>query len=73
MVLIVTNDQNELCSISSEPLTQENCPPVNDTCATAIDLYSVSLPVIGTTDGATDEIFAEGCLFNPVKDVFIKY
>jgi len=72
VVLIVTNDQNELCSISSEPLTQENCPPVNDTCATAIDLYSVSLPVIGTTDGATDEIFAEGCLFNPVKDVFYK-
>lgn len=70
-VIIIVNDQNELCYITSDTLTQINCPPTNDTCATAIDLDSVSSPLSATTDGATDEI-ADGCLFNSAKDVFYK-
>jgi len=54
VIFTVVNDQDDNCTLTSPARTQTVCPPVNDTCATAIDLTNETSPLMSTTVGATN-------------------
>lgn len=70
VVITVSNDQDGDCSISSNSLTQALCPPVNDTCANAIDLAGETSPLQGTTAGATNDNLSHCGTSNVQRDVY---
>lgn len=54
VIFTVVNDQDDNCTLTSPAMNQAVCPPVNDTCATAIDLTNETSPLTSTTVGATN-------------------
>jgi len=54
VLVTVTNSTNTLCTTTSTARTQTVCPPINDTCAGAIDLATQTSPLSSTTVGATN-------------------
>lgn len=54
VIITVANSTNAACTITSTARTQTVCPPVNDTCAGAIDLATQTSPLSSTTVGATN-------------------
>lgn len=55
VIITLTNDQDGDCSISSPVQTQDQCPPANDTCETAINLDNETSPLQGTTVASTND------------------
>ena len=55
VVISISNDQDTNCFIESPALNQVACPPINDTCATAIDLGNETSPLSSTTVGANND------------------
>lgn len=55
VIFTINNDDNMLCFLTSNEINQVACPPVNDTCATAIDLGTQTSPLVGNTIGAIND------------------
>lgn len=55
VIFTVENEQDSNCVLTSTSRTQTTCPPVNTTCATAIDLTNLVSPIVATTAGSTNE------------------
>ena len=75
VVLTVTNDQTPTCKVVSAAQTQTACPPANDDCASAVELFVGSVfadnAIIGSTAGANPTpglTFA--CQTNRTNDVW---
>ncbi|MGK4566732.1 hypothetical protein [Flavobacterium sp. 3HN19-14] len=49
VIFTIANDDDATCVITSPAQTVANCPPTNDTCATAFDLTNETSPINGTT------------------------
>lgn len=54
VIFTVVNDQDNNCTLTSPTMNQLVCPPLNTTCATAIDLTNETSPLSSTTVGSTN-------------------
>ncbi|MDI1254909.1 MAG: T9SS type A sorting domain-containing protein [Flavobacterium sp.] len=71
VIFTIANDNDDTCVLTSPVQTVANCPPTNDTCATAIDLTNLTSPIDGTTVDALNDYDGAGtCGTNTAPDVY---
>lgn len=78
VVITIDNADDGNCSISSDSLTMNACPPANDNCSGAIELtvnsdLSCDVVTSGTTVAATQSMAASPCFGNPDDDVWFSF
>ncbi len=76
VTLTVTNDQDATCFVASSATTLDACPPANDDCAGAVELFpsanlTCATTVEGTTIASTQSL--PGCLGTANDDVWYKF
>jgi hypothetical protein len=77
VLIYVTNNQDNSCSLTSPFLTQSNCPPVNDNCSGAIELIPGATfaqnEILTANYGALASTIANpGCAGSVFLDVWYK-